>query len=120
MERPDTRTLLVEDTDGLAGYSMLRTADTPLDEIDPSGLLLQRFYLHQRLHGSGVADELLAETSKIATEFGAPTIWLTVWEHNPRAIRFYEKRGFKTLGTCEFMLGKDQQTDVVMALSLVA
>jgi ribosomal protein S18 acetylase RimI-like enzyme len=37
-----------------------------------------------------------------------------VWEHNPRAQRFYRKQGFETVGTHRFVLGTDVQTDEVM------
>ena len=36
-------------------------------------------------------------------------IWLGVWEKNLRAIRLYEKWGFKKVGTKEFILGSDLQ-----------
>jgi ribosomal protein S18 acetylase RimI-like enzyme len=41
-----------------------------------------------------------------------------VWEKNPRAIAFYEKKGFRKVGRQTFLLGKDVQHDLVMALSL--
>ncbi|MEY3918157.1 MAG: Protease synthase and sporulation negative regulatory protein 1, partial [Bacteroidota bacterium] len=45
-------------------------------------------------------------------------IWLGVWEHNPRAIRFYEKQGFVKFDQHIFQLGDDEQTDILMKLSL--
>jgi ribosomal protein S18 acetylase RimI-like enzyme len=41
-----------------------------------------------------------------------------VWEHNPKAIAFYRKFGFETVGDHTFMLGLDRQRDIVMALKL--
>ncbi|HSU51405.1 MAG TPA: GNAT family N-acetyltransferase, partial [Segetibacter sp.] len=41
-------------------------------------------------------------------------IFLGVWEHNKKAISFYEKLGFKKFGEHLFMLGKDAQTDWLM------
>jgi ribosomal protein S18 acetylase RimI-like enzyme len=32
-------------------------------------------------------------------------LWLSVWEHNPRAIRFYEKCGFVDEGMQPFTVG---------------
>jgi diamine N-acetyltransferase len=49
---------------------------------------------------------------------GAAALWLGVWEHNPRAIRFYEKHGFTTVGEQPFVLGKDPQRDLVMVRPL--
>ena len=50
-----------------------------------------------------------------AVAAGCDVIWLGVWEHNPRAIAFYHKWGFKQVGTQTFHLGDDLQTDWVMA-----
>lgn len=46
------------------------------------------------------------------------TVWLGVWEHNTRAIAFYEKNGFKKIGEHTFMLGEDAQTDWLMKKDL--
>ena len=46
---------------------------------------------------------------------GRTTIWLGVWEHNARAIAFYRRWGFADVGTTDFMLGRDRQTDRIMA-----
>ena len=39
-------------------------------------------------------------------------------ERNPRAISFYEKGGFRTVGSHTFLLGTDEQRDIVMARPL--
>ncbi|MEQ1692392.1 MAG: GNAT family N-acetyltransferase, partial [Gemmatimonas sp.] len=46
---------------------------------------------------------------------GARTLWLGVWEQNPRAIRFYEKCGFVDVGSAVFHMGTEVQHDRVMA-----
>ena len=38
-------------------------------------------------------------------------IWLGVWEHNHRAIAFYEKMGFRIFERHLFLLGRDVQYD---------
>ena len=48
----------------------------------------------------------------------ASYVWLGVWEHNHRALRFYEKNGFTAFGTHIFQLGNDQQTDILMQKSV--
>jgi ribosomal protein S18 acetylase RimI-like enzyme len=45
---------------------------------------------------------------------GARTLWLGVWERNPRAIAFYRKCGFTEVGTQTFVLGTDHQRDLVL------
>ena len=50
---------------------------------------------------------------------GTATVWLGVWERNPRAIAFYHKWGFVDVGTQKFHLGADVQTDRLMVRARV-
>jgi ribosomal protein S18 acetylase RimI-like enzyme len=49
---------------------------------------------------------------------GAQTLWLGVWERNHRAQRFYAKHGFVDVGSHDFLVGKDRQTDRIMVRDL--
>ena len=49
---------------------------------------------------------------------GAQTLWLGVWERNPRAVAFYAKYGFARVGEHTFVLGDDWQTDWVFSRPL--
>lgn len=53
-------------------------------------------------------------TLETAAASGYRTLWLGVWERNPRAIAFYERWGFATVGSHVFRLGSDDQTDLIM------
>jgi ribosomal protein S18 acetylase RimI-like enzyme len=55
---------------------------------------------------------------QIAVDEGFDTVWLGVWEHNPKAARFYEKCGFQVFGSHAFWVGNDCQTDNLMKLQL--
>jgi ribosomal protein S18 acetylase RimI-like enzyme len=48
-----------------------------------------------------------------ARELGGRHLWLGVWERNPRAIAFYAKSGFVDIGSHDFFVGADRQTDQV-------
>ena len=45
-------------------------------------------------------------------------VWLGVWEENARAIAFYRKCGFVDVGSIDFFVGSDRQTDRVLAVPL--
>ena len=49
---------------------------------------------------------------------GIRTLWLGVYEHNPRARRFYARWGFVDVGEHVFLLASEEQTDRVMVRSL--
>ncbi len=109
---------LIADVDGaMVGYALLRLG-AAAPTVPPSStehpVELQRFYVAHAWHGRGVASRLMAACVETARARGGATIWLGVWERNPRAIRFYEKHGFTDVGSQEFLLGADLQTDRVM------
>jgi GNAT superfamily N-acetyltransferase len=111
--------LLAEVGETLAGYAFLRIEAA--DGRDPSVALpveLQRFYVDYAWHGRGVAPALMTACIDTARARGGVTMWLGVWERNPRAIRFYQKHGFVDIGAKEFRLGTDLQTDRVMSRSV--
>ena len=68
---------------------------------------------------SGRAASTASRRSPLPRPCGAETLFLGVWERNPRALRFYEKHGFRAVGTQIFRVGSDDQTDIVMARSIV-
>jgi ribosomal protein S18 acetylase RimI-like enzyme len=63
---------------------------------------------------------LMAEAHRAARELGGRHIWLGVWEHNPRGIAFYRKTGFVEVGTHDFYVGSDRQTDRVLVVPVIA
>ncbi len=79
---------------------------------------LRRIYSVQEYIGRGVGKELMSTAIREAKQRGCDTIWLGVWEKNPRAIEFYKKWGFQEVGTHVFTLGDDPQRDFIMELKL--
>jgi ribosomal protein S18 acetylase RimI-like enzyme len=126
---PEAIVLLAEDVSGsnlhltgsnpgaplaLVGYSHLTTGGTPDCVTGPNPFELKRFYIDRAWQGAGLAQLLMHATIDAAVAAGARTLWLGVWEHNPRAIAFYRKFAFVEAGTHDFMLGRDRQTDLIM------
>ena len=111
---PDIVTLLAEQAERLVAYAQLRRGPPPACVAGPDPFELLRFYVDRAAHGTGLAQALMAAVQDAAYAAGARHLWLGVWEHNPRAIRFYVKCGFVDVGSHEFVLGADRQTDRVM------
>ena len=109
------RTLVMEDESGFAAFTQVRRSTPPPCVTGRAAVEIHRFYVAPRWHGRGVAQRLMAVAVEAAVELGADTIWLGVWERNPRAIAFYAKCGFRDVGTTSFAVGPDVQTDRVLA-----
>lgn len=115
---PAIVTLLAEMEGALAGYVQLSARRQPEAATWPAPVEIMRFYVGRRWQGRGVARALMLEALMEAVRMGGRTVWLCVWEHNPRAIAFYAKCGFADVGSAPFQLGADRQTDRIMARSL--
>lgn len=79
---------------------------------------LQRIYVHPDHHGCGVGKMLAKAVEDLARQQGFENLWLGVWEENAKALRLYEKLGFKAIGTKEFLVGGQIDTDLVMVKRL--
>jgi ribosomal protein S18 acetylase RimI-like enzyme len=102
----------------LVGYVHLVSGPAPATVEGSAPLELKRLYVARAWHGHGVAQALMDAALDAARARGAQTMWLGVWERNPRAVAFYSKYGFTRVGEHTFMLGADAQTDWVLARGL--
>jgi diamine N-acetyltransferase len=115
---PDIITLLAEDDSQMAGYAQVRRNRAPIEPAIAASVELWRFYIDRPWHGRGVAAQLMDAVRDAAQALGGQRIWLSVWECNPRAIAFYAKNGFRIVGSKDFWVGSDRQTDHVMVADL--
>lgn len=107
---------LVFEVDGVpAGYARLRSGVAPacIDGVRPVEIV--RFYVDAPWIGRGVAAKLMRACLEHARALGADVVWLDVWERNARAIAFYAKWDFVSVGVQDFVLGDDVQHDVLMS-----
>lgn len=99
----------------LVGYAHVVSGPAPEPVRGRAPMELRRLYVARAWHGRGVAQALMEAALDVAREWGAETLWLGVWERNPRAVAFYAKYGFTRVGEHTFMLGADRQTDWLLA-----
>jgi GNAT superfamily N-acetyltransferase len=116
---PRRTVFIAENADSIAvGYASALRASR-IDSVDAENPAeVERIYVDRALHGQRVGDLLMDACLAEARSWKSDVLWLAVWEENPRAIAFYEKRGFQRAGAKSFRLGTDLQRDIVMALSL--
>lgn len=115
IDNNDSLILVAETENQLAAYAELRWGDAPTCLSPESAGEIRRLYVDHDWHGQGLAKKLMNECLSQLAAKHLDMVWLGVWEHNARAIAFYQKNGFKTVGEQSFLLGADQQRDLIMA-----
>lgn len=87
------------------GYAKLTPLRAPASHPRAGAMELQQIYVLSDWQGAGVAARLMEWGLATARAHGAPDIYLTVFDHNERAKRFYTRYGFAEVGRCTFQLG---------------
>ena len=118
LSNPDSFFYVAEVNGHVVGYLKLNTAHAQTEPQAADALEIERIYVLSNYHGGGVGQALYHHAMSVAQDRKASYVWLGVWEHNHRALRFYEKNGFTAFGTHIFQLGNDQQTDILMQKSV--
>jgi diamine N-acetyltransferase len=105
--------LIAEVRGKIIGYAKLRPLAAPAPNPKKGALELQQIYVLRDWHGRGVAERLMHWALARARALGAPETYLTVFDHNERAKRFYIRHGFIEVGHCSFQLGSRNYDDRV-------
>jgi ribosomal protein S18 acetylase RimI-like enzyme len=120
---PDVTVLVIDAEGTLRGYSLL--VNRPAQDPDVASALtlapsveLSKCYVHPEHHGLGAAAELMQASLQAAGAAGGAGVWLGVNSQNARAIRFYEKSGFRKVGSKSFRLGTTVEHDFVLERAL--
>lgn len=96
------------------GYAKLCCTVKPPSIDISKAIQLERFYLLRHWWGSGVADLLMERCLEESLNCGFQAVWLSSWEENVRAQKFYQKWHFKRVGEAVFTIGKDIQKDEIL------
>jgi|CXWL01.1.fsa_nt_gi GNAT superfamily N-acetyltransferase len=102
-----------------AGYVQI---GTQLGTVPVTGashaLEVQRFYLRPEYIGSGGGDLLMEKAQQRARELNAQRLHLSVYQIRPRAIRFYQRHGFRIVAPVQFFLDEVPFDDWLMVCEL--
>ena len=80
---------------------------SPYEKIsDPKPAQLQKIYVLQDYIGQSIGEQLQNELFNEVKLNGIKTLWLAVWDENEKAIRFYERYGFKKETTYHYDFDK--------------
>ena len=73
--------------------------DAPLPGMAENCLELERIYLRKEASGKGIGRELVQLTLRIAEKHCKDLVWLKAMDTSEGPIAFYEKMGFRLVGT---------------------
>jgi len=110
--------IAVDSTAELVAFAQLRLESVThcVKTVRPSELY--RIYVSSEYHGHGLGRQIMNEVLNAAEQHNCDSLWLGVWEHNPRAVAFYHKFGFCVVGEHSFKLGQDPQRDLIMSVNI--
>ena len=116
MGEPASTFFVAEKESELIGYVKVNQVPAQTDIHDAYSLEISRLYVLEEQLGSGLGKGLLETAIDFAKRKQLKYLWLGVWEHNARAIRFYEKNGLRIFGSHPFPFGEEVQTDYLMRI----
>jgi ribosomal protein S18 acetylase RimI-like enzyme len=102
----------------VVGYLKLNFGQSQTELKDSKALEIERIYVLKEFQGKNIGQLLYEKAIQIANQNNAEYVWLGVWEENEKAIKFYTKNGFVAFDKHIFKLGDDEQTDIMMKLTL--
>lgn len=118
LTNPSSQFFLAYSNSKPIGYLKINFGNAQTEILNDQALEIHRIYVLNAFHGKKVGQLLLDKAIDIAQQIHADYIWLGVWEKNDRALQFYTKNGFETFDTHVFILGHEEQTDLLMKLDV--
>ena len=79
---------------------------------------VERIYLLSKHARKGYGRKAFENIFQIGKKKGYEKVWLGVWEYNKNAIEFYKHMGFKIFSKHSFLLGDDNQTDLLLKIDI--
>lgn len=106
----------VEPGDAPVGYALICKPE--LDQAIEGDIELKRIYVLSRFQGSVISSVLMRHVLETAQAAGYKRLLLGVKNDNHRALGFYAKNGFETIGSRSFDVGGTIYDDFVLARPL--
>lgn len=114
LQNPLSHFYFIRKGNEICGYLKLNYCEAQSEIRDANAMEIERIYVLQEYQGNNLGGKLMEYAIQCATERGLKYVWLGVWEHNLKAISFYEKLGFTRFDQHVFQMGNEAQTDILM------
>ncbi|WP_027810304.1 GNAT family N-acetyltransferase [Burkholderia cenocepacia] len=111
---PQCRTWVAEGDDGtLVGYAHAGPCKLPHPDVADGSGEIHQIYLRRGTQGTGAGRALFDAALEYLAATRPGPVWLGVWSGNAKAIAFYEKAGFKRVGTYDFKVGESTDLEFI-------
>ncbi|MGU3375827.1 N-acetyltransferase family protein [Chryseobacterium sp. M5A1_1a] len=114
LANPDSFFYVAWEEDNPVGYLKVNSGNAQTELQDETSLEIERIYVKKSHHGKKVGQLLYNQAIETAKSLNKSFLWLGVWEQNERALNFYRKNGFVEFDKHIFILGDEEQTDLMM------
>jgi len=79
---------------------------------------VNKLYILEWFCGMGIGEKLYKEAEIILRKNNEDQLWLWLLDSNSRALNFYKKQGFKTIGEAPFRMETNTYNNIVMLKKL--
>lgn len=118
LQEKDSEFYFVEYHNEVLAYLKVNINQSQTEKVLEEALEIERIYVNKEFQGKKIGQLLLSKAIALAKKKHLNQVWLGVWEHNPKAIKFYKRNGFQEFDKHTFKLGDDEQIDILMKLTL--
>lgn len=98
----------------LIAFIKVGPVHVPVETPPPDSAEIWQIYVRQSFLGKGLGDQLMAWAMVYFESIKAEKIYVSVFSENPRAIRFYEKYGFRKVDEYGFPVGDQIDLEWIM------
>lgn len=116
LQNPESEFYFATLNEVVIGYLKVNFGQAQTEIQNQNAVEIERIYVKGDFHGKKVGQLLFERALAIAKNKKVDFVWLGVWEENHRAIQFYTKNGFVEFDQHIFLMGDEEQTDIMMKL----
>ncbi|MCX6188277.1 MAG: GNAT family N-acetyltransferase [Bacteroidetes bacterium] len=118
LQDQDSIFYFIENGVQLMGYGKINFNKVPYGFSEmPNSMEIQRIYIKKEFQQCGAAGKLMHVFFEEARKRKLHNIWLSTGSLNNKALSFYSKYGFETIGHHEFPVGGEMFDDLILLLN---
>lgn len=112
--------LVAVDDEKIIGYVQFGRVEGYEEITSDHDLAIKRLYVLRDFQNKGIGSQLMHKSLEVMKANMVKRVFLDVWEHNPGAIRFYQRFGFEVVARLKFEVASGGETsdDLVMRCAL--